>query len=242
MGNGYLEQRDNLAGRPMALLNSPAVYTRRGVEDGVYWWNPGWRQETAFRAGKVFQLWEPDLAQEIYGLPEYLSALQSGLLNEAATIFRRRYFVNGSHAGFILYVSEAGFKEADADALEEAMANSKGPGNFRNLFLHIPNGKKDGVQVVPVGEAAAKDEFLGIKNTTRDDILAAHRVPPVLLGVVPQVTGGFGNVAQAADVFHFSEIEPLQTRLLEVNDWFGQEAIAFRPYERQSAPPVPAAA
>ena len=31
--------------------------------------------------------------------------------------------------------------------------------------------------------------FLNIKDVTRDDILAAHRVPPQLLGVVPKNTG-----------------------------------------------------
>lgn len=28
---------------------------------------------------------------------------------------------------------------------------------------------------IPISEVAAKDEFLGIKNATRDDILALHR-------------------------------------------------------------------
>lgn len=45
---------------------------------------------------------ELDLNQEIYGLPEYLSAIPSALLNEPATLFRRKYYMNGSHAGFIM--------------------------------------------------------------------------------------------------------------------------------------------
>lgn len=45
------------------------------------------------------------------------------------------------------------------------MKDSKGPGNFRNLLIHVPNGKKDSVQVIP----AAKDEFLNINNVSRDD-------------------------------------------------------------------------
>ncbi len=238
MGNAYLERRDNLAGRPLALLNSPAVFTRRSRDD-VFWWVESWGGERAFAPGSVFQLYEPDLTQEIYGSPEYLSALQSGLLNEAATIFRRRYFINGSHAGYILYISEEKFDALDSDELEEAVSESKGPGNFRNVYLHIPGGKEKGVQVIPVGEAAAKDEFLGIKNTTAADIMAAHRVPPVLLGVVPQNTGGFGDVAKAADVFHGAEIEPLQLRMLEINEWAGVEAVAFNPYVRQADPVAP---
>lgn len=235
MGNGYLERRDNLAGRPMSLVNSPAINTRRGVQDGQFWWVPGFKRETEFAPDRVFHLWEPDLTQEIYGLPEYLSALQSGLLNEAATIFRRRYYLNGSHAGYILYVNDDKFDEDDAEGLEEVLDKSRGDGNFKNVLLHLPGGGEKGVQLIPIGEAGAKDEFLGVKNTTRDDVLAAHRVPPVLLGVVPQNTGGFGDIAKAADVFFAAEIEPLMARMLEVNDWLGVEAVAFKPYEKHAS-------
>jgi capsid portal protein len=38
---------------------------------------------------------------------------------------------------------------------------------------------------MPFSQVAAKDEFTGIKDATRDDLLAAHRVPPVLMGVMP---------------------------------------------------------
>jgi len=235
LGNGYLERRDNMLGRPMEMAPVLGVYTRVGIEEGHYWFVTDMRAPHAFEPGSVFHIAEPDLAQEIYGMPDYLSALQSSLLNEAATLFRRRYYQNGSHAGFILYATDAELDDEDADGLEEALQGTKGVGNFRNLFLHVPGGKKDGLQLIPIGEAAAKDEFLGIKNTTRDDMLAAHRVPPQLLGVVPANAGGFGDVEKAADVFFRNEIEPLQARFLELNDWLGVEAVRFRPYDLLSA-------
>jgi len=236
LGNGYLERQENALGRSMMLAPSLGVYTRRGVDLDTFWFVTNTRMPHQFDKGSVFQLAEPDLTQEIYGVPEYLSALQSSLLNEAATLFRRRYYQNGSHAGFILYATDEGLAEEDADDLEEALANTKGVGNFRNLFLHVPGGKKEGLQLIPIGEAAAKDEFLGIKNTTRDDMLAAHRVPPQLLGVVPANAGGFGDVEKAADVFFRNEIEPLQARFLEVNEWVGEEAVAFQPYDLLTKP------
>jgi capsid portal protein len=81
-----------------------------------------------------------------------------------------------------------------------------------------------------ISEVAAKDEFFNIKNVTRDDVLAAHRVPPQLLGLVPTGTTGFGSVVPAAQVFAVNELVPLQARLRELNDWAGDEIVAFDPY------------
>ncbi len=104
------------------------------------------------------------------------------------------------------------------------------PGNFRNLFMYSPNGKKDGLQIIPLSEVAAKDEFLNIKNVSRDDMMAAHRVPPQMMGILPNNVGGFGDVEKASRVFVRNELTPLQKRLQELNDWLGEEVIKFTPY------------
>ncbi len=70
------------------------------------------------------------------------------------------------------------------------MKSAKGPGIFRSLFMYSPNGKKDGIQIIPLSEVAAKDEFLNIKNVSRDDMMAAHRVPPQMMGIIPSNVGG----------------------------------------------------
>lgn len=234
-GNAYLERRDSLLREPMRLKPAKAKYTRRGVDLDQYWFIPRWNEEHAFPKGKVFHLMEPDINQEIYGLPEYIPALHSAWLNESATLFRRKYYKNGSHAGFILYMTDPAQNQTDIDKLREALKNSKGPGNFRNLFVYAPNGKKDGMQIIPVSEVAAKDEFANIKNVTRDDQLAAHRVPPQLMGIIPNNTGGFGDSVQAASVFNANEIEPSQARMREVNEWIGEEVIRFKPYALATA-------
>lgn len=128
---------------------------------------------------------QPDLDQEIYSLPEYLPAIPPALLNESATLFRRKYYINGSHAGFIMYMTDAAQNQEDVHNIRQAMKSAKGPGNFRNLFMYSPNGKKDGIQIIPLSEVAAKGEFLNIKNVSRDDMMAAHRVPPQMMGIMP---------------------------------------------------------
>ncbi len=149
---------------------------RRGAHPGEFFHlRAGW-VEHEFALGSVYQLREADTDQEIYGMPEWLAVVQSALLNESATLFRRRYYSSGSHAGFIHYMTDPQPEGMDVDALREALRDSRGPGNFRNLLVHSPNGNKDGLQLIPISEVAAKDEFTGIKRVTRDDILAALRI------------------------------------------------------------------
>lgn len=245
LGNAYLEKVNNRMGGPLRLDRPLAKYVRRGIDLKTYYQVAatasglgvtlpglaGSSVEHEFRPGSICHLLAPDVDQELYGLPEYLSALQAALLNESATLFRRRYYLNGSHAGFILYMTDAAQAQEDVDGLRTALKNAKGPGNFRNLFVYAPNGKKDGIQVIPVSEVAAKDEFMGIKNVTRDDVLAAHRVPPQLLGVIPTNAGGFGKPSDALAAFDLLELRPLQRRFLAANDWLGEEVIAFDPLD-----------
>jgi capsid portal protein len=39
--NGFLEPRHNALGEPLRLETSPAKFTRRGTEEGVYWFFGG---------------------------------------------------------------------------------------------------------------------------------------------------------------------------------------------------------
>ncbi|MXE36406.1 Presumed portal vertex protein, partial [Escherichia coli] len=110
------------------------------------------------------------------------------------------------------------------------MKSAKGPGNFRNLFMYSPNGKKDGLQIIPLSEVAAKDEFLNIKNVSRDDMMAAHRVPPQMMGIMPNNVGGFGDIEKASCVFVRNELTSLQKRLVGINIWLKKKIIAFKDY------------
>lgn len=183
-----------------------------------------------FPKGSVYHLLQPDVNQEIYGVPEWLPAVIAAELNDSASQFRLRYYQNGSHAGYIMYLTDANFAEEDIDNLQEALAQSKGPGNFRNLMLYAPNGKADGIKLIPISEVTAKDEFNNVKSLTRDDQLAAVRVPPNIMGIVPNNTGGFGSITDAAKVFSINEVEPLQEVFSAINDWLGEEIIRFTTY------------
>ncbi|EMA8639663.1 phage portal protein [Cronobacter malonaticus] len=229
-GNAFLEARKSVTGKVIRLDASPAKYTRRGVEENVYWWVPGFSQPQQFEPGSVFHLLEPDINQELYGMPEYLSALNSAWLNESATLFRRKYYQNGAHAGYIMYVTNAAQSSTDVEAMRDAMRSSKGLGNFKNLFFYAPNGKPDGIKIVPLSEVATKDDFFNIKKVSAEDLMSAHRVPPQMMGIMPNSIGGFGDVMKAAQVFVRNELTPLQERIKELNNHIGEEVITFKKY------------
>lgn len=217
--NAYFQKVTNWMGETIGMQHLPAINMRRMKEPGCYCMLNVDGSRTDFEPGEVIHVKNYDVAQTIYGVPSYLGAIQSMLLNEDATLFRRRYYLNGAHLGYIFYTSAANLADAEKIAIRDAVKSSKKIGNFRNLFLHLPNGREKDVQIIPVGDFSTKDELEKIKNISRDDIVAAHRIPPALASIVPaEARGGFGDIAKADQVYEKNEIVPIRNILLQVND------------------------
>ena len=104
--------------------------------------------------------------QQVYGTPDYIGGIQAALLNSEATRFRRRYFANGSHLGFILYSTDPDMDDEMEEQIRESIANSKGVGNFKSMFVNIAGGHPDGLKVIPIGDTGKKDEFGTIKDVS----------------------------------------------------------------------------
>jgi len=208
-GNAYLEEIK--VSDVVGFRSRPAMYTRR-IDETRYGFFPidkqGRLDLVEFKTRLVHFVYD-DLEQEFYGKPYYLPALASANLNNQATKFRDLYYRNGNHAGFILYMNDPAHSLEDVKALRQAMINSKGPGAFRNLFLYAPKGKKDGVQIIPVEAAQAQDKFMDIKNVSRGDLMAQHRIPPNMMAVDSPNAGGFGNITEAREAMIRNEIVPI---------------------------------
>lgn len=52
------------------------------------------------------------------------------------------------------------------------------------------------------------------------------RIPPQLMGVVPQSAGG-GSIRDASEMWVINELEPEQAKLKRINDWLGEEIVRF---------------
>lgn len=229
-GNAYLVVRKNRLGGTMRLEHVPAKYTRRGADLVTYWFVQNGEEDFPFEPGSVCHIMNPEIHQEIYGLPEYLAVIMSAYLNGDATMFRRNYFINGSHAGKLIYVTDALTNPKQVDDLKKALSSVNGKKAFKNVMVTVPGGKKDGIQILPFSEITAKDDFSSIKNITRNDMLAAHRVPPQLMGIMPNESSGFGDVEKAARVFAINELYPIMSNLKHLNERVNAPVFDFEPY------------
>ncbi|STV49655.1 phage portal protein, pbsx family [Klebsiella pneumoniae subsp. ozaenae] len=62
-------------------------------------------------------------------------------------------------------------------------------------------------------------------------MMAAHRVPPQMMGIMPSNVGGFGVVEKASKVFVKNELLPLQKKNERIQLLAREEVIKFEEYE-----------
>ncbi len=207
-GDCYLQRIYNSAGITIGLKHQPALRIRKGknnrfsklLNDGEIW---------RFKKDEIISFSDYDISQTVYGWPAYIALIQSVLLNEAATLFRRRYFVNGAHMGYIFFTNDPDLEEDEAAQLKEQISKSKGVGNFKSMFIHVPGGDENSVKLIPVGDKSTQDNFGEIKQVSQNDILTAWRMPGELAGVQPNDKSGRGDAIKAAKVYVEMEIFPV---------------------------------
>lgn len=216
--NFYIENIFNRAGQLVRGQHLPAINMRK-CKNFNFKMLRGTKPALEWKQNEVLHGFEYDTAQSIYGVPSWVGAFHDILLNSEATLFRRRYYLNGSHMGYILYTTHPDLdKEVEAQ-IKSAVSSGKGVGNFKSMFLNIPGGHEKGVQIIPVGDISQKDEFEKIKNISADDIIISHGVNPQLAGMKPENVGGFGDIEKASAWYRANEVQALVQPFLELNEF-----------------------
>ena len=213
-GDVALVKIRNGFGQTVRLFPLPSYRTRVGKDGGAVVLERD-QQFKRYKAKDIIWVRQYDPVQQVYGCPDYLGGLQAALLNEDATLFRRKYYINGAHMGFIMYATDPNLDPNVENDIKEKIQDSKGVGNFRSLFVNIPNGKEKGLQIIPVGNFESKDEFMNVKNVSAQDVLNAHRFPPGLAGIIPANTAGLGDPAKYDAVYFKNETKTLINNLVD---------------------------
>ncbi|VVO66457.1 hypothetical protein PS903_01050 [Pseudomonas fluorescens] len=216
-GEAYFRRNRNAFGQVLEMDHLPAINMRVKIGGGFVMLLPDGKK-VEFEEDEVEHVLNYDVEQDIYGVPDYLGGMQALLLNEAATLFRRRYYSNGAHAGYIFYTNDPNLTEEDEESLRNQISASKGVGNFRSMFVNIPGGAEKAIQIIPVGDFQAKDELEKVKNITRNDVIAAWRMNPALAGIIPENSAGFGDIEKIDRVYTSNEIRPICQLFNQLNE------------------------
>lgn len=236
-GNGYLQVIRNGFREVVAIKHLPALFMRRKEKIDEYCYKPkefSDEGQVNYRAGQVFHLTEYDVCQELYGLPQYIGALSSIWLNEDATLFRRKYYINGSHAGYLLYMNDASLTDDQEKAIQQKLTKQ---GAFKNLYVNAKGKEGKKPELTPIGQVEAKDAFKDIKSMTTNDVLASHRIPLELMSIVREGFSSSSDLNKVDRVFYKNELVPILELVAELNDFVGMEIVSIKEYEALDGPP-----
>jgi len=229
LGNCYFEIIRNGLGQTLGLRHIPALNMRR-MANGQYCFlqrdpvNPWQFNIVKFPKGKVIHLFEYSPITQIYGIPYWVGAMQSILMGEEARIAVRNIFKNGSYKTNILGL--AGIGKEKAEEIANRIKEKKGIAKLGTLLIDLPANNSDvdkQIKVIEVGDLT-KVDFTKLMNQSASDVLEAWGIPPELAGMMPEQTGGSGDLFKKMVMYYEFEIIPFQTVFQVLNNFLPDNA------------------
>ena len=152
-----------------------------------------------------------------YGEPDYLAAMLSILTNQKADSFNNAFFENSARADTAIIFENSEPDEMQLNAFKEFFgSNFKGTGNAHKTLVLTANGDNAKVRIEDLSKVS-DISFEKLKNLNRDEIIAAHGVPPRMVGVMTAgQLGGSGEVTGQLHSFNELTIIPKQEQI----EWF----------------------
>ena len=152
-----------------------------------------------------------------YGEPDYLAAMLSILTNQKADSFNNAFFENSARADTAIIFENSEPDEMQLNAFKEFFgSNFKGTGNAHKTLVLTANGENAKVRIEDLSKVS-DISFEKLKNLNRDEIIAAHGVPPRMVGVMTAgQLGGSGEVTGQLHSFNELTIIPKQEQI----EWF----------------------
>lgn len=188
------------------------------------------------RASEVVWLMNYTPRSDYYGLPDHIPALGAVHGDMARRDFNITFFDNFGVPAYAVFIT-GNFDPGDIDsegrselekAIEEHFAElSKNP--HSTLILTVPtlsggNGNEVKIEFKPLATDVKEASFRLYRKDNRDEVLAAHGVPPYRLGIAEEGSLGGSTAAESTEIYKMSVIKPRQEVLESlVNRWVLQE-------------------
>lgn len=215
-GNAYLEAVPSAAGPALYPIPAVTVWrTRTGFRQRAGarqqdW--PAW--DGTARGVRALSLPHPDAGA--YGAPDWLPALNAILLDARASEWNARFFENNCMPAWAIITRDAALTdEAQAAIRDFFQAQHKGVLHAHKTLLLSAGGGELRFERL---QTDAKDmSFADLKRFAREEVLAAHGVPPRLLGVI--VSGQLGGGGEMTAQLQFFKDCLIAQRQALLVDW-----------------------
>lgn len=152
-------------------------------------------------------------SSRFYGEPDYLATMLGILTNKEADNYNYAFFQNGARPDLaIVHENNEPSQEQIATYKSFFSSNFKGSGNAHKTLLAYTGGgvgdKEGKIRFEKLG-GVEDISFEKLKKVTRDEIAAAHGIPPRLLGIMDAGgLGGGGELIGQLQQFNEIEIKP----------------------------------
>jgi PBSX family phage portal protein len=168
-----------------------------------------------FSPGQFLMIKNYNPESRYYGLPEYISSLPAILLDREMMEYNISRIQNNAIPDLIVTVSGTQLSQAQKDTMKEFWKNNfKGAGNSGKTLLIESTAKDSQIQVTEIKSTYRDGAFRLAKRECRDEIIACHGVPPILLGIKTSGSIGSGkDIIEQMRTFREIIIEPRQRRL-----------------------------
>ena len=226
-GNGYLEIGRTTSGKIGYIGHIPAKTMRvRRLRDGfiqllygkaVFFRNFGDQEtpnpiaEGSDRPNEIIHFKKYTPRNNYYGIPDIVAAANAMAGNEFAGKYNLDYFENKAVPRYIITVKGAKLStESERKLLEFFQVGLKGK-NHRSLYIPLPADSTDSkveFKMDPVEAGAQESSFNVYRQSNRDEILMAHRVPISKIGSPQGIS--LANARDADKTFKEQVCRPVQ--------------------------------
>jgi len=204
-------------------LNS---YTARVDKDGLIYQVQGIEHVPMDGAHFIYDT----ILSEFYGEPDYVAAINQIVTLYKADKYNDVFFDNGAKPDHAIIFEDSDPSDEQIEAITEFYRKEfKGYKNaHKTLILTTGEGNGETKPKIRIEEMGKVEDlsFENLKKVGRDEIIAAHGVPPRMVGVVdPNALGGGGELISQLHMFNEVSIKP---KMALVEEFFESHGIPLK--------------
>ena len=167
------------------------------------------------KATELFHMKDYHPLSQSYGIPPWFGCVDSIISDKAAQIWNLNFFENNRVPRWLFMLTGQAFTQEEKDAFKLYFTQVLKSRPHVPMVLANPHPDSK-IEIHKLEVEANEASFLQLKEASRDEIIAAHGVPPRMLGIMPKgQLGGKGDAQKQREDFKSFAIQPLQQSLLD---------------------------